>query len=512
MQPRKSKKKSKQQPDLSPSNILTLSLFPPEQQVRELAADTYYDVNFLRLPFAFLDKAKKGSNLEIDIPLVTNYGKGRWKVSPNVSLGAAGPFEDAVFMAISKLISDMKKPISNPISIGSLTRLCKIMDVSKSMIPQIKESLRRLASLLCTSEFAYFNKDVGRFLAGLEGVFHIFDKVIFVSEDTGDGTTAQSNLIWLNDTIVRNINGGYVCPLDSDLYFSLKKPTAKALLKMFMEIFYATGNQPYIMPRYSTICRRWSLAEQSWKSLAEQHLGPALKELQQQNFISQYSFDKIPGIDNDWHIKVWKGKVWLNYYATIADRSTNKYLASQQPLIERSESLSAADRIDVDEVTKALVTLSMDKKTASYLVRKFGAEKVRDCITKFRIKSKADSLGPGYLKNMIVKADHEDIKAFVDRYDQVTKKKEVKDDKTKKLSDAKEIYYEQKERAVQIALAEMAEEERMQYDHEATQMTRMVGIEIVDKANLFKNLVHVVAESIKFPTFKEWTQSHYKPN
>ena len=508
MPPRKSQIKKKTSSKMLPE-LVHLPLFPTEEEPKELVADTFYDVNFLRLPFTFLDKAKKGTSAEIDIPLNTKYGKGRWKVSPNVSLGAAGPFEDAVFMAISKMISEMKKPIHNPINIGSLTMLCKIMGVSKSMIPDVKESLRRLASLLCISEFAYYNRDMARYLAGMEGVFHIFDKVIFVAEDLGDGSTAKSNFIWLNDTILKNINGGYVCPLDSDLYFSLKKPTAKALLKMFMEIFYATGNQPYITPRYSTICRRWSLTEQPWKSLAEQHLSPALKELQQQDFISRYLFEKIPGVDNDWHIKVWKGKVWLNYYASIADHSPRKYLAAPEGFLGESEAPSGVSRIDKDELIKELVEVGMDKRTSGFLVRKFGVGKVRDCLSKYNIKNKTENLGPGYLKNMIVKADHEDIKAYVDRHEEVARKKEAHDDKARKLSDASEIYHEQKDRAIAVALAEMTEDERRRYEDEAKKATKLVGIDIVDKANLLKTLGDLVADAIKFPTFKEWVQKHH---
>lgn len=262
---------------------------------------TFQELNFLRRPITVLDTRFVGKPGVIK---VTN-GNKIWKISSDVTYGLGGPFDDAVFIALGKILSDKKKPLTNPVDIGTLRNVAKLLGYKNqggSVISKIKTSIERLASLTIKTENTYFSKHLGRFLTGkVEGTFHLFDRVIFINE-AYDNQVSEGNLIWINDVFLQNINKGYVCPLDLQFYFDLRNMASRAIFKVLIESFYASKNNNPICYRYSTICERITLKKMRYLSRAKQQLNPCHDELVSKGYLEKYTWSNIPNIRDDWYI------------------------------------------------------------------------------------------------------------------------------------------------------------------------------------------------------------------
>jgi hypothetical protein len=269
---------------------------------------TYHEMNILKMPLFHLDTKSTGKHGIITVRIKTKNGVGIWQVSSNIKYGLGGPFDDAVLMTLGKIISNMPKPVENPIDIGSLKNIARIMgytDPGGRGISKIKTSIKRFTSLLIESEFSFFDKSSKKYLDKIEGTFHLLDKAIFVN-DVIDSNESDRNLIWLNDTILKNINSGYICPVKLDLYFKLKNVSARALIKILTESFYAAIHYP-VCYRYSTICERSTLKKRKHLSLAKQQLDLSHDELVKEGFLEKYGWDNIKGVKDDWYIRYWPG-------------------------------------------------------------------------------------------------------------------------------------------------------------------------------------------------------------
>ena len=506
---RDKKSKKEQQEQLLPFGEETTSL-------REISVDTFYEMNLIRLPFCFLDRHKKGTYSVIEIPIITRYGRGRWKVSPNVELGAAGPLEDSVLMAIFKIISKLPKPARNPIDIGSLRQFCKIARVERSRLPDVKEALLRLASLLCTSEMAYYRRDYQRYMAGVEGVFHIIDKVRFKNEDLGNGERCETNEVWLNEGVLENFNGGYACPFDSQLYFELKRPASRAFFKRFQAIFFASGDEPYIKNKYTTICKSTTLTPQPRLALAEQQCKPAFIELQEQGIVESYRFEKIPGVKGDWMVFIHKGPRYLKYYENYKKtHDVNQLTAEEQngnpklPLLT-PDGVSAVSALDPETIKEQLINLGIDKPEADKLVANNDLEKIEGCIFKFKVKSSSRKLTPGYLRNMIVDSKPDEINAFVQRELRKEEKRKVAISRVKEREELEQLYLDTRQKDVEAAKSAMPQEDLDELKKEIRARVRPTGIESIDRATLEDEIEKIIAAKIGFPDEKEWVKQYYK--
>lgn len=506
------KKKTPSQPPL------TLDLpFPEEPDLnpmRVFSGDTLFDANWLRLPFSFIDSKKAGKMEIIELLVSTQKGKGKWVVSPSALYGAAGPFHDAIYMALFKELSELPKPVANPIPV-SITKLCKIMEVSDSMTPKIKEGLKVIASLTCTSEFAYFNKANNRYLNGQEGLLHLISKLSFAGDVLDDGTVAETNLIWLDESILNNVNRGYVCPIDSRLYFALNKPIAKALLKMFMELFYATHGQTYVSPRYSTICKRWQLKQEVRRSHAEKQLGPGLRELIEHHIIESFSFEEIAGVRKDWAVKVKKGKVLLKYFTSLQKSHEVIQIShptDNVPLDDYSGSTKESDEITT--LIQKLIDLGVTKKKAGDIVTARVGEltKIRDCIKKFLILRKTRHVSAGYLVTLITNSTHEEIKEFLRKCDDkegILEEHRQIEEMRQYLADAIELYHDEVDKMVSDVICGMSKDGAQSLEDEARRSVPTYGIPAADAANVSREVARICAQQVGFPSKVAWLRKYF---
>ena len=298
---------------------MTKKKFPQSEGAQQLSiienvetSLTLHERNFFMLPLFFLSSKMVGSQEIIEKRFKTKGGEGLWRVSPNVELGMGGPFDDAVLVALNKYISALPKPITNPVDIGSLRGIMRMMGYSKEtgskITNMIKTSIKRMTALLITSKLTFYEKSTDRYLDEASGVFHIIDKAIFVNE-VYEGRNSDRNMIWLNDNFLRNINARYVAPLDYDFYMSLKVNTSKAVVKLLTFAFYANrANRTPVTFKYSTICQRTTLTRRIHLSAAKQQILPALDELKDQEYLKEYGWAPIAGEAHDWYISFWPGE------------------------------------------------------------------------------------------------------------------------------------------------------------------------------------------------------------
>lgn len=277
------------------------------------------EVNFLVLPFFALSRKRLGETEEIEYRHVVARGDKKieivWNVSSNPKYGFPGPFDKKVHKAIEWIISRKEPPISNPVRIGSLYRIAKIMDLESfeaggKTYKAIKEALERLIATTVKSRGAYYSKEKQRWI---EDVFHLFDRVVFEGEELSDSRVADTNCLFLSSWYLKNLNSRYVKPLDYHYYKSLESTIAARLYELLgVKFFGLPKGQPFLRYRYSTLCQLLPIARQEYLSWARQNLDPAHKELQKTRFLKEYRWEEVqdPARENgpsDWYIYYYPG-------------------------------------------------------------------------------------------------------------------------------------------------------------------------------------------------------------
>ena len=167
-----------------------------------------------------------------------------WLVTNSEKYGVCSSFDDAVFMAINKIVLGMPSPLKNPVDIGSFDNITKLIKIEKPTTEDyraIRTSIKKLASLLITS--LYTNKKTES-KDHIESNFRIFDKVVFKAEVPDGKNSIYSNYVWLSDTYLKCINNGYLPHVDLDEYLSIEEGIARALYKLLL-IHFQSGNNIY---------------------------------------------------------------------------------------------------------------------------------------------------------------------------------------------------------------------------------------------------------------------------
>lgn len=283
---------SKNTPPLSNLEITqTVKSIQRYRKNEDIEKDVFFhEYNFFKLPIVTVDKHGVGKAGSIQVKEQKKEGERLWNVYGSSQYGLGGIFDDAVFMAINKIISDTPKPLQNPIDIGSMRRiadLLKIKSPSGENFRAIRVAIKRLTSLTITSTSAFYDKDKKKYI---ESVFHVFDKVVFKSETSKDGTK-RSNYIWLNESYIRSINAGYLLPVNFDEYLSLRAPIARLIYKLLHTHFHAVKTPLNI--KYETLCNRIAIKKELSISQAKQQLEKSHNELLLNKIVDNISWDNF---------------------------------------------------------------------------------------------------------------------------------------------------------------------------------------------------------------------------
>ena len=265
------------------------------------------EINFLQYPyFAIHTKGlRKRHRLEFHQVFEDDGQKieSHWIVAAHPDYGYPGPFDRRVNMAVEYIISRMPLPIANPIRIGSLYEFCRLMGVQPDQwhYKKIKQAIQRMIMTGVESKHAFYRKGKKKWI---DDVFHLYDHYVQKGSQSGDGSVADTNYLYLNSWYIDNLNTRYTKLLDYSYYKSLE-PIASRLYEILGLKFYRVLNDShveFIRYRYSTLCRLLPARRYTYRSDAAKQLASAHNELIQTKFIHSTEWLAVPQLKNDWYI------------------------------------------------------------------------------------------------------------------------------------------------------------------------------------------------------------------
>ena len=268
------------------------------------------EVNFLALPFFALSRRDTHGRMKTEYHATVQRGGDRvevsWKVLAHQEYGYPGPFDREVHKAIEHLVSEMRPPLENPILLGSLYNIAKLMGLQFSgrASQDIKKAIQRIKVTVLESKGTFYQKGRSRWATD---TFNLYDRVVFLGETLPDGTTADTNYLFFSSWYLDNINARYVKPLDYAFSRSLHGHVASRLYELLGLKFYGMAPHPFIRYRYSTLCQLLPVTRHRHLSQAKQKLDLAHQELIRTAFFRDVEWAKIPGESNDWYVTYWPG-------------------------------------------------------------------------------------------------------------------------------------------------------------------------------------------------------------
>ncbi len=237
----------------------------------------YHEKNLLRFPISTHSRNLVHKPEEISVVYASDQGERKWSVIPSVKWGLPGPFDEAIFMAINRILSDKPKPLGNPVEIGSLRELAGMLNygVSGRNIKLIKDSLLRLKSLTLVTEKTFYDASSKKFLMD---AFGLFDRVLFTGEITDDGEKVKTTLLWLNTVYLKNINASYLSAVDFDTYMSLDNHLARGIYRSLSPILGTAGGLP-VRISYEKLVQKLQVIKERYVSKIKEQLKDAHGEL-----------------------------------------------------------------------------------------------------------------------------------------------------------------------------------------------------------------------------------------
>jgi len=301
------------------------------QKDTNLPVKTKAEVNFLVLPYFSLDK---GADLLRRIEFKETQQRNNeifeiiWTVIPHPDFGLPRDFERRLQRAVEHSISNLPRPISNPVSLPNFRELARMMGITCSgrFVKKVKQGFMAMMMTGIMSKRSYYNKLKK---AWIEEGFHLYDKIIFKGEQLSDGRTADRNYAYFTSGYIDNLNSLYVRPLDFEYLKSLR-PIASRLYELLGVKFY--GHQEYIQYKYSTVCKLLPVRRQKSISRSRQQLEIAHDELKNTGFLSNYTWIPINGVKDDWYIKYVPGKRFFSETLALNEPSSGD--CQSAPLVE----------------------------------------------------------------------------------------------------------------------------------------------------------------------------------
>jgi Replication initiator protein A len=331
------------------------------------------EVNFLTLPFFSLSRTDAQRRMKAEYHATTNRGNEKldiyWKVSANPEYGYPRPFDRHVHKAIEQIISNLRRPIQNPVPIGSLYHIAQILKLKKSgkLYNEIKGAIQRIVATTVESKRTFYDKGRKRWL---ETTFHLYDRMVFVGEELPNGEIADTNYLFLGSWYLDNINARYVKPLDYTYYRSLKDGIASRLYELLGVKFYA--GHPFIQYKYSTLCQLLPTTRYGYFSAAKRKLEAAHEELIRTGFLAKVEWDDTLREAHDWYVTYYPGtraKEEIKQFRKQGTLPPPDDLQLEQPTTATIPQQADEDNAVDSDVVVALQKFGISKKQAVKLAK-----------------------------------------------------------------------------------------------------------------------------------------------
>jgi hypothetical protein len=349
----------------------------PQESIRS-------EVNFLTLPFFALSDADVRRRTETEYKdVVQRDGQKleiQWNVAAHQKYGYPSPFDRKVHRAIEHIISGMKPPIQNPIPLGSLASLAKLIGLRVSkrgaapgwFYDQIQEAILRIRHTAIESKGTFYHKDEKKWM---RDSFSLYERAIFIGEKLPNGEIADTNYLYLGSWYLDNINARYTKPLDYTYYRTLHRPISARLYELLGVKFY--GN-PLIRYRYSNLCQLLPATRYQYLSKAKEKLEPAHQELIATKFLANVQWEQVKDDPHDWYVTYYPGT------RAIEEIQQAKKQGELPPPEDRGATLQALPApvapqptaSDADDVVNALQKFGITKKQAQKLAKDYPEEDI----------------------------------------------------------------------------------------------------------------------------------------
>jgi hypothetical protein len=337
------------------------------------------EVNFLTLPFFSLSRTDAQRRMKSEYHAIEKRGDKKlevyWKVAAHQDYGYPGVFDRKVHKAIEQIISNLEKPIKNPIPIGSLYNIAQLLNLKESgrFYSNIKAAIQRIVATTIESKGAFYDKGKRRWR---ETTFHLYDKIVFIGEHLDSGEIADTNYLYVDSWYLDNINARYVKPLDFTYYRSLRSPISTRLYELLGVKFYGMGNHPYIRYRYSTLCQLLPTTQYERPSKAKEIFKLAHEELISSKFLAKVEWQEILGEKHDWYVCYWAGTRAKEEIKQFSKQGVLPPPDDLEPA--QSTASSAPQQVDedsaVDDVVVSLQNFGISKKQAVKLAKEHEQE------------------------------------------------------------------------------------------------------------------------------------------
>lgn len=269
------------------------------------------EMHLLLKPFFLLDRhADKFKPIEYVYSVIENskaVTRGWW-VEPHSKYGLPGAFDRDVTTVIYEIVNEqfLSKKLAVPelMPIGTLRDFAEKIGITITgpNIAAIRESLQRLQHTLCTCEETFFDNKKKRYVSLS---FRLLKGVGFAGDDDGNGNRHEENFIMFDESILQNLNTGYVMVVDVDCLRALKTNIAKQLYSHLAYRFFVEAKEgdtcwvaDYDWLTVHLGIKKW---DELWR--AKQQLQDAHEELKALGYISEFRW-------NGWRVIYRPGLIW----------------------------------------------------------------------------------------------------------------------------------------------------------------------------------------------------------
>jgi plasmid replication initiation protein len=309
------------------------------------------EVNLEEAPlFMFKRRDRREESTEARNTVLTRDGnrlEQYWKITAHRDFGLPGPQDQDVFVAVMTVVSRRGGiPPDGRVSF-TLYEILEILGKTHAgkNYEDLRDSLDRLSETSIYAENAFYSKEDEDFRSHR---FRMWS--VHFSRKKRKGRASEHHTLRFDDILVRSYNASYLKSLDSDFYYSLKRPLARSLYKL---VDVKRKEALSWSVELEGLRLLLSMPESyKYPSAIKRQLEPAHRELIEKGFLSRADFEE-------------RGR---------APTRTNvvRYRVSQKFVRERSRptpELSDGERFATD----ALVAQGVWPQAAQELVVKHGA-------------------------------------------------------------------------------------------------------------------------------------------
>lgn len=313
------------------------------------------EANFLRFPFFALHS--KGLRQLDGIECVGRkqiQGRNhefRLTVTRNTKHLFPGTLSRSVHYALLSIQQEQSFPYQNPITWNSWKQLTDQMGISwgGEIVTKIKDAIRRTSGVLITTNYALTiaigeNRHV---LPQDEHGYHLYDAYRFKNDRLHDGSSSDSNSVWLSDWYLRNLNSLYSGPLHYPTWLSLDRQSSIAS-RLYEFLLFNSRATKTICINYATLASFLPIKTERYRSSAERQLSIPFQLLRDTDVISDIHWTQGT-----------KGQIQL--LIQLGSRLTDKAAKGEKRNHEWPE---FADAVEIREIRN-------DDSVHGLLVRKF---------------------------------------------------------------------------------------------------------------------------------------------